>query len=112
MRGAQVVITALACFMAIRIDSIYDLFVLCSDFVYVILFPQLICVMYLKKSNSYGSFVAFVLGLFFRLMGGDNALDIPVVIEYPWYDGVVYPFFSFNSYAFFSLRVSNSGPYL
>ncbi|RUS81848.1 hypothetical protein EGW08_010371 [Elysia chlorotica] len=85
MRGAQIVITVLACFMAIQIDSIYDLWLLCSDFVYVILFPQLVCVMYLKKSNSYGSFVAFVLGLFFRLMGGDNALNIPAVIKYPWY---------------------------
>ncbi|KAK3768201.1 hypothetical protein RRG08_031736 [Elysia crispata] len=85
MRGAQLVITGLACVMAIQVDSIYDLWLLCSDFVYVILFPQLVCVMYLKKSNSYGSFVAFALGLFFRLMGGDNALGIPAVIKYPWF---------------------------
>lgn len=86
MRGAQLVITALACLMAIQVDSIYELWYLCSDFVYVILFPQLVCVMYLKKSNSYGSFVAFFLGLFFRLIGGDNSLDIPAVVKYPWYD--------------------------
>ncbi|GFS03463.1 high affinity choline transporter 1-like [Elysia marginata] len=84
MRGAQLVITGLACVMAIQVDSIYELWYLCSDFVYVVLFPQLVCVMYLKKSNSYGSFVAFVLGLFFRLIGGDNALDIPALIKYPW----------------------------
>lgn len=32
--------------MAIAIDSIYGLWVLCSDLVYVLLFPQLLCVIY------------------------------------------------------------------
>ncbi|XP_035824791.1 high-affinity choline transporter 1 [Aplysia californica] len=86
MRGAQVVVAVLSCVMAITVSSIYDLFVLCSDFVFVCLFPQLVCVMYLKGSNAYGSFSAFVLGLFFRFMGGESTLGIPAAIKYPWYD--------------------------
>lgn len=85
MRGAQVVIAGLACVMAIKVDSIYSLFVLCGDFVYVILFPQLVCVMYLIGTNSYGSLSAFIVGLFFRLTGGESALSIPALIEYPWF---------------------------
>ncbi|CAG5122372.1 unnamed protein product [Candidula unifasciata] len=86
MRLAQVVITVLACYMAISVSSIYRLWILCSDFVYVILFPQLVCVMYIRDTNSYGSFAAFVLGLLFRLLGGDASLGIPAAIKYPWYD--------------------------
>jgi high affinity choline transporter 7 len=37
---------AAASILAIVVDSIYSLFVLCSDFVYVMLFPQLTCVIY------------------------------------------------------------------
>ncbi|XP_005091010.1 high-affinity choline transporter 1 [Aplysia californica] len=98
MRVAQVVVASLACVMAITVSSVYDLFILCSDFLYVCLFPQLLCVMYLKGTNAYGSFSAFVLGLFFRFMGGESlffrfmggesTLGIPAVIKFPWYDEV------------------------
>ncbi|CAL1527461.1 unnamed protein product [Lymnaea stagnalis] len=88
MRFAQLVITAVSCVMALNVESIYDLWILCSDFVYVMLFPQLVCVMYLKGSNSYGSLAAFVDGFVLRLLGGDNSLKIPAVIKYPWYDDV------------------------
>lgn len=91
MRAAQVVIAALGCVMAIAIPSIYELFVLCGDFLYVVMIPQLICVMYLKGTNSYGSLAAYVAGFFFRLAGGEVALRIPAIIEYPWYkDGTQY----------------------
>nr|KAG5713909.1 hypothetical protein BaRGS_024536 [Batillaria attramentaria] len=95
MRAAQVVITILACVMAITVSSIYYLWILCSDFVYVILFPQLLCVLYVRWSNSYGSLAGFVLGLLFRLLGGEPGLSLPPVIEYPWNDpdyGQQFPF--------------------
>lgn len=38
---------ALATVMGILIESIYGLWALCSDLVYVVLFPQLICVVYI-----------------------------------------------------------------
>ncbi|KAH9514415.1 hypothetical protein Btru_025196 [Bulinus truncatus] len=86
MRVAQLVITALACYMAISVESIYGLWVLCSDFVYVLLFPQLLCVLYFDGSNTYGSLASFITGLSLRLLGGDNVLNIPAVIQYPYYD--------------------------
>uniref|UniRef100_A0A0B6ZWB1 Uncharacterized protein n=1 Tax=Arion vulgaris TaxID=1028688 RepID=A0A0B6ZWB1_9EUPU len=86
MRAAQIAVTAMSCAMALTVNSIYYLFLLCSDFIYVILFPQLVCVLYIKRTNSYGSLVSFVMGLFFRLMGGEKGLSIPATIIYPWYD--------------------------
>ena len=80
MRGTQVVIAAMACAMAISVSSIYSLFLLCADFVYVILFPQLLCVLYIRWSNSYGSLVGFVVGLTFRLLGGEPGLKLPAAI--------------------------------
>ncbi|XP_061181009.1 high-affinity choline transporter 1-like isoform X1 [Saccostrea echinata] len=76
----------LATIMAIMVDSIYMLWYLCSDLVYVILFPQLVSVVYLKGTNTYGSLGGFIIGWFFRLMGGESSMKIPAVIKYPWYD--------------------------
>ena len=42
--------------------------VLCGDFVYVIVFPQLLLVLYLEKANTYGSVVSYFFGLIFRLL--------------------------------------------
>jgi high affinity choline transporter 7 len=53
----------LATVMALTIQSIYALWYLCADLVYVILFPQLLCVVYFKRSNTYGC----LLGYFGRL---------------------------------------------
>lgn len=37
---------------------------LCADLVYVILFPQLICVVYMKDSNTYGSLAGYGVGFY------------------------------------------------
>ncbi|XP_076458591.1 high affinity choline transporter 1-like [Babylonia areolata] len=95
MRGAQVVIAAMACALAISVSSIYYLFLLCSDFVYVMLYPQLLCAMYVPWTNTYGSLVGYFLGLIFRLLGGEPGMGLQPVIEYPWLDpisGQQFPF--------------------
>lgn len=86
LRVAIVIIAAGAMTMAILVNSIYGLWYLCADFVYVILFPQLLLVFYMEDSNSYGAFFGFVLGLFFRLTGGEPLLSLPPLIRYPKYD--------------------------
>ncbi|XP_075546728.1 high-affinity choline transporter 1-like [Dermacentor variabilis] len=87
MRVSIVLVGALATFMALTADSIYGLWYLSSDLVYVILFPQLVCVVYLKEHvNTYGSFAAYVVGCFLRAGGGEPILKIPPFIKYPSYD--------------------------
>ena len=42
---------------------------LCADFVYVIVFPQLVLVLYFERyTNTYGSIVGFVVALVLRLL--------------------------------------------
>ena len=77
---------ALATIMAIAVGSIYELFVLCSDFVYVMLFPQMLCVIFFFSVNTYGSVTGYFVGLFFRIAGGEHTLGMPPLIKYPWYD--------------------------
>ena len=75
----------LAMVMGIMIDSIYELWYLCGDLVYVILFPQLVSVIYLSWTNTYGSLAGYVIGLLFRLLGGENAVRLSATIHYPGY---------------------------
>ena len=60
---------------------------MCSDLVYVILFPQLLIVVHFKEwVNTYGSLAAYIVGMFFRLAGGEALIGLPALIEYPGYE--------------------------
>ncbi|XP_056019601.1 high-affinity choline transporter 1-like isoform X2 [Ostrea edulis] len=111
MRVAIVGAGVLATVMAITVKSIYTLWYLCSDLVYVVLFPQLLCVIYLRASNTYGSLVGYIIGMFFRIAGGEPSLGIDVLIKFPYYsvkNGQLFPFktlcmlMSFTSIVFVS----------
>merc|ERR1711997_995376 len=73
---------AAATVLAITYKSIYSLFVLCGDFVFVIVFPQLLLVLYYDKSNTYGSVCSFFIGLVLRLACGVEKLGIPVALSF------------------------------
>lgn len=61
---------------------------MCSDLVYVILFPQLLMVVHFKHHcNTYGSLAAYIVALLVRLSGGEAMLGLPPLIEYPGWDG-------------------------
>ncbi|CAH8594588.1 High affinity choline transporter 1 [Schistosoma haematobium] len=85
MRASIFVIGAFACWLGISIQSIYGLWYLCSDLVYVILFPQLICVLYVRFSNTYGSLCSYLIGLFVRLTSGESVLKLRPLIAYPYF---------------------------
>jgi len=68
--------------LALTYKSIYDLFVLCGDFMYVIVFPQLTFVLYWEKSNTYGSVSAFFISLLLRLLCGEGKLGLPKVLDF------------------------------
>lgn len=76
---------AVATTMALTIQSIYYLFVLCSDLVFVLLFPQLVSALYIPFSNLYGSSLGFIVGLFFRLGGGEQLIKLKPIIVFPMY---------------------------
>ncbi|KNC34473.1 High-affinity choline transporter 1 [Lucilia cuprina] len=87
MRGGIIVVGILSTIMALTIPSIYGLWSMCSDLVYVILFPQLLMVVHFKKHcNTYGSLAAYIIALFIRLSGGEALLGLPALIHFPGYD--------------------------
>ena len=86
MRVSIFGVGALATVMGITIHTIYGLWTLCADLVFVILFPQLVSVVYIDGTNTYGSLAAWILGLLFRLAGGEPLVKLPPLIIFPWYD--------------------------
>ncbi|VDD75523.1 unnamed protein product [Mesocestoides corti] len=86
MRVSIFVVGALACVLGIMIESIYELWFLSSDLVYVILFPQLVSVLFVPFTNTYGSFTGFFVGIFLRLTSGEKTLGLTPLFFYPGYD--------------------------
>ncbi|XP_065310776.1 high-affinity choline transporter 1-like isoform X2 [Dermacentor albipictus] len=76
LRLTVCVIGASATYLALSVQSVFDLWVLCSDVVYVLLFPQLVCVFYLKGTNAYGSVGAFVFGASSRWLIGEVSIGL------------------------------------
>ncbi|XP_022206261.2 high-affinity choline transporter 1 [Nilaparvata lugens] len=87
LRIAIVVIALMAAVIALNVDSIYYLSYLCSDLVYVVLFPQLLLVVHWPGGvTTYGCLAAYIVGLALRILGGEQGVGIPAIIHYPWFD--------------------------
>jgi len=88
------IIGVTATILALKIKSVYALWFLCSDFVYTLLFAQLLTALFDKKANAIGSMAGFAVAFVLRIGGGDATLGIPVLINYPMIqDGaVLFPF--------------------
>jgi len=88
MRLSIIVVAISATTMAITIPSIYGLWSMCSDLVYVILFPQLTMVVHFKHyCNTYGSLAAYIVAFYIRIAGGEPLLGLSPMIYFPGWDG-------------------------
>nr|XP_046195326.1 high-affinity choline transporter 1-like [Oncorhynchus gorbuscha] len=83
MRITIFVFGALATAMALLTGTVYGLWYLSSDLVYVIIFPQLLSVLFIKGTNTYGSVAGYIFGLLLRIGGGEPYLKLPPFIYYP-----------------------------
>merc|ERR1719431_942031 len=86
MKVTVVCAGAIAIALALAIPSIYGLFKLCSDLVFVIVFPQLVMVTYVPWSNLYGAISGYSVSLILRSLGGEPLIHLPPTIKYPYYD--------------------------
>lgn len=86
MRVGIFLVTLLATIMGITIKSVYGLWFLCSDLVYVVLFPQLCCVVYMKNTNTYGSMAAYWIGILLRLSAGEALFGLEPLIHFPMFE--------------------------
>ncbi|XP_075215179.1 high-affinity choline transporter 1-like [Lycorma delicatula] len=86
-RGAIVGISIISAIIAITVDRIHCLTYLCSDLLYITIFPQLLLVVHWPfGATRYGCLVSYIVGLILRILGGEKGIGIPVTIYYPWYD--------------------------
>ncbi|XP_021349963.1 high-affinity choline transporter 1-like [Mizuhopecten yessoensis] len=95
LRLSIVLVGALGAIIALTVGTVYGLFILCGDLMFVVQFPQLICVLWVSFANSYGSLAGFLIAMFLRFTGGEPYLSIPPLIRYPYYDekhGQMFPF--------------------
>ncbi|KAK3086096.1 hypothetical protein FSP39_013500 [Pinctada imbricata] len=86
LRVSILVVGAAGTVIALTVRSVYALYVLCGDLMFVAHFPQVICALWLKCGNTYGSLAGFIMGLSMRILGGEPALKIHAVIKFPFYD--------------------------
>ncbi|KAK8762082.1 hypothetical protein V5799_026651 [Amblyomma americanum] len=86
LRMMVFLIGAWATYLALSVQSVFEMWSLCSDAVYVLLFPQLLCVLYFNQTNAYGSLMGFIVGCCLRWLFGVPALGLPVMVRLPLYD--------------------------
>ncbi|XP_059184155.1 high affinity choline transporter 1-like isoform X2 [Centropristis striata] len=64
-------------------NSIMVFWILGSDLTYTILFPQLICVLFIRVSNGYGAIAGYLVAVVMRLLCGEPLFGLPVILQFP-----------------------------
>ena len=80
VRRVIVIVSCGATIIALNVHGVYALWFLCSDFVYCILFPQLVCALYDRRANRVGALAGYGVSLILRLGAGEPLLGIPGLI--------------------------------
>lgn len=100
LRVTIIIIGILSTVVATCLSTVYGLFILASDLIFVIIFPQLVCVMMIPSTNTYGALTGYLLGLVLRLGGGgDQYLPMPAFIHYPFYSQAKGQLFIFRTFS-------------
>lgn len=95
IRRTIVIVGVSATVLAVRVQSVYALWYLSSDFVYCILFPQLLVALYDRQANRIGSIAGFAVSFIMRFGGGEPVFGLPALLPYPMIDAsgvVLFPF--------------------
>ena len=69
--------------LAISVPSVKELWYLCADVVYCVLFPQLALALFDRKANAFGALAGFLSSIVLRLGGGVESLGLPSFLPYP-----------------------------
>jgi solute carrier family 5 (high affinity choline transporter), member 7 len=91
VRLCVVVLGIAAAVMALRVQSVQQLWFFTSDLVFVLVFPQLLYALFDPRANRTGSIVAFFSSLVLRLGEGEPILALPALVPYAQLLGKLWP---------------------
>lgn len=83
VRRVVVIVAIAATLMAIHVQSVYTLWVLCSDLVYCILFPQLVLALFDPRANRLGAYAGMAVSFALRVSAGEPLLGLPRLLAVP-----------------------------
>ncbi len=86
LRSSIIVIGVAATLLALRVESVYALWTLNCDLIYVTLFPALTLTLFYKYTNTIGVLAGVAVALPLRLAGGVPELGINPLFRYWIYD--------------------------
>lgn len=83
IRVSVVVVGVLGTSITFYTNSTLLLWILGADISYTLIFPHLVAVLFVRVTNGYGAFMGYVIGLVLRVLLGENAVGLPVVLQLP-----------------------------
>lgn len=82
-RRMVIIVGVTATLLALQVESVYALWVLCSDFVYCILFPQLVLALWDARANRWGCYAGLAVSAALRVAAGEPLLGLPRLLPLP-----------------------------
>ncbi|XP_063688672.1 high-affinity choline transporter 1-like [Bolinopsis microptera] len=86
LRATILVNTIIAMLIAIFVKTVYGLYLICSDLVFILLFPHLVLVVHFPhRTNKYGMVLGFSIALLLRVLSGEPVLKYNAIIKWAGY---------------------------
>ncbi|KAI4798453.1 hypothetical protein KUCAC02_022042 [Chaenocephalus aceratus] len=83
IRASVLVVGVFGSSLAFLKNNILLFWFIGAEIAYVILFPQLVCVLFFNISNSYGAVMGLLVGIMVRMLTGDPTLGIAPILHFP-----------------------------